>query len=147
MNASTTQSKALFERALRVIPAGVSSPVRAYGAVGGTPRVIASARGAEITDVDGNTYLDFVGLISQTTWVQSVEELEEHLPRRGGFTKDDGPLHQEHALEVCVAVRARGITRAGGARCGRLLDTDLSLAEYGGNVRCAPDRTKSPDNG
>ena len=50
-----------FARAQHVLPGGVSSPVRAFGAVGGTPPVIASASGAEITDVDGRTYLDFVG--------------------------------------------------------------------------------------
>jgi glutamate-1-semialdehyde 2,1-aminomutase len=44
-----------------VIPGGVSSPVRAFGGVGGTPLVIASARGATLVDVDGNEYLDFVG--------------------------------------------------------------------------------------
>ena len=43
------------------MPGGVSSPVRAFGAVGGTPPVISTASGAEITDEDGRTYLDFVG--------------------------------------------------------------------------------------
>jgi glutamate-1-semialdehyde 2,1-aminomutase len=55
------RSEALFERAKRVLPGGVSSPVRAFGAVGGTPPAIASASGAHTKDVDGNTYLDFVG--------------------------------------------------------------------------------------
>jgi glutamate-1-semialdehyde 2,1-aminomutase len=55
------QSTALFARAQRVLPGGVSSPVRAFGAVGGSPPVIAAARGAHTTDVDGNSYLDFVG--------------------------------------------------------------------------------------
>ena len=50
-----------FAKAQRVLPGGVSSPVRAFGAVGGSPPVIASASGAEITDVDGRSYLDFVG--------------------------------------------------------------------------------------
>jgi glutamate-1-semialdehyde 2,1-aminomutase len=50
-----------FARALSVLPGGVSSPVRAFGAVGGTPLVIRAARGAEITDEDGRSYLDFVG--------------------------------------------------------------------------------------
>ena len=40
---------------------GVNSPVRAFTAVGGHPPVIAKARGAKITDVDGNTYIDYVG--------------------------------------------------------------------------------------
>ena len=55
------RSAALFERAKRVLPGGVSSPVRAFGAVGGTPPAIVSAQGAHTTDVDGNRYLDFVG--------------------------------------------------------------------------------------
>jgi len=48
-------------RARRVMPGGVSSPARAYGAVGGDPVVIASGRGAEVTDLDGRTFLDYVG--------------------------------------------------------------------------------------
>ena len=56
----TDQSEAWFERAQRALPGGVNSPVRAFGAVGGVPRVIASAKGTRLTDVDGNEYLDFV---------------------------------------------------------------------------------------
>ena len=55
------KSEELFERAKQVIPGGVNSPVRAFQAVGGKPRFIASAGGAQMTDVDGNVYLDFVG--------------------------------------------------------------------------------------
>lgn len=50
----------LFERAVAVLPGGVSSPVRAFGAVGGSPLVIRSGRGATIEDEDGTTYIDFV---------------------------------------------------------------------------------------
>lgn len=57
----TEMSEALYERAQRVIPGGVSSPVRAFRAVGGTPRFIRSASGAYVTDVDGNEYVDLVG--------------------------------------------------------------------------------------
>lgn len=57
----TTGSEDWFAKAQELLPGGVSSPVRAFGAVGGTPRVIRSAKGAEITDEDGRTYLDFVG--------------------------------------------------------------------------------------
>lgn len=56
-----TRSEMLFTEAARFIPGGVNSPVRAFGSVGETPRFIASAKGAYMTDVDGNTYLDFVG--------------------------------------------------------------------------------------
>lgn len=54
------RSEELFERARRVIPGGVNSPVRAFGAVGGTPRFIAEGRGAYLTDADGAPYLDYV---------------------------------------------------------------------------------------
>ncbi len=56
----TTSSASLFERAHAVTPGGVNSPVRAFNAVGGTPRFIESARGAYLTDVDGNEYVDLV---------------------------------------------------------------------------------------
>ncbi len=52
---------AWFARALAVAPGGVNSPVRAFGSVGGTPRIMASARGARLLDVDGRSYLDLIG--------------------------------------------------------------------------------------
>ena len=54
-------SEDLFIRARRVIPGGVNSPVRAWSAVGGAPRFVARARGAQIFDVDGRRYIDYVG--------------------------------------------------------------------------------------
>ena len=57
----TDGSVDLFARARAVTPGGVNSPVRAFDAVGGTPRFIASARGAWLTDVDGNHYVDLIG--------------------------------------------------------------------------------------
>ncbi|RLV56332.1 glutamate-1-semialdehyde-2,1-aminomutase [Aeromicrobium phragmitis] len=58
---STERSAALFDRARRVSPGGVNSPVRAFKAVGGTPRFMEQGEGAWLTDVDGNRYVDFVG--------------------------------------------------------------------------------------
>ena len=58
---STPTSRSLFEAAQRVIPGGVNSPVRAFKAVGGTPFFVARAEGAHLVDVDGRTYLDFLG--------------------------------------------------------------------------------------
>lgn len=54
-------SETAFEQAQQVIPGGVNSPVRAFKSVGGTPLFIQSAQGAEMTDIDGNTYIDYVG--------------------------------------------------------------------------------------
>jgi glutamate-1-semialdehyde 2,1-aminomutase len=58
---NSSKSEQLFAAAQKLIPGGVNSPVRAFRGVGGTPRFIRSARGATITDVDGNTYIDYVG--------------------------------------------------------------------------------------
>ncbi|UVI37125.1 glutamate-1-semialdehyde 2,1-aminomutase [Brevibacterium spongiae] len=57
----TDESAALFTRAEAVIPGGVNSPVRAFKAVGGTPRFITEATGAWLRDVDGNDYIDLIG--------------------------------------------------------------------------------------
>src|SRR5262249_51667099 len=54
------RSAALFARAERLLPGGVSSPVRAFRAVGGTPRFVQRAHGARVVDADGRSYLDFV---------------------------------------------------------------------------------------
>ncbi|GGP12465.1 glutamate-1-semialdehyde 2,1-aminomutase [Nonomuraea glycinis] len=56
----TQNSEDLFARACAVVPGGVNSPVRAFGAVGGTPRFMVSGQGPYITDADGNEYVDLV---------------------------------------------------------------------------------------
>ena len=58
MNSSNSE---LFERAQRVIPGGVNSPVRAFRAVGGTPRFISRANGAYMFDAEGKRYIDYIG--------------------------------------------------------------------------------------
>ena len=55
------RSRQLFEEAARYVPGGVNSPVRAFRAVGGEPFFVARASGSRITDVDGRTYIDYVG--------------------------------------------------------------------------------------
>ncbi|HCT89773.1 MAG TPA: glutamate-1-semialdehyde-2,1-aminomutase [Lachnospiraceae bacterium] len=55
------RSAALFERAVKCIPGGVNSPVRAYGSVGMTPRFIQGANGPYVFDEDGNKYIDYIG--------------------------------------------------------------------------------------
>lgn len=56
-----TKSEQLFEEAVRLIPGGVNSPVRAFGSIGSTPRMIARASGANLWDEDGNQYIDYIG--------------------------------------------------------------------------------------
>src|SRR6202789_1854975 len=55
-----SKSEAAFERAKRVIPGGVNSPVRAFRSVGGTPVFVREAKGCMLVDVDGNAYIDYV---------------------------------------------------------------------------------------
>ncbi len=54
------QSKTLYEEALKYIPGGVNSPVRAFGSVGRSPIFVEKGKGSKLTDVDGNTYIDYV---------------------------------------------------------------------------------------
>ena len=56
-----SRNAALFERAKRLIPGGVNSPVRAFKAVGGTPRFVTRAQGAYFWDADGRRYIDYIG--------------------------------------------------------------------------------------
>src|SRR5579872_5480544 len=64
---SRVKSEQLFAEALRHIPGGVNSPVRAFRAVGGQPFFVNRAQGARIFDVDGNEYVDYVG-----TWGPAI---------------------------------------------------------------------------
>ena len=57
----TSRNAALFERAKQLIPGGVNSPVRAFKAVGGTPRFVQRAQGAYFWDADGQRYIDYIG--------------------------------------------------------------------------------------
>lgn len=60
MTSSNPRNEELFDRARRLLPGGVNSPVRAFGSVGGTPRFMVSASGPYLTDADGKEYVDLV---------------------------------------------------------------------------------------
>ncbi len=95
------KSEELFARAVELIPGGVNSPVRAFRAVGGTPRFIRSAEGATITDVDGRTYIDYVG-----SW---------------------GPMILGHADAEVVSALAQAATR--GTSFGAPNELEVEIAE------------------
>lgn len=101
-------SAALFQRARDVIPGGVNSPVRAYAAVGGTPRFIERGAGPYVWDVDGNRYLDYV-----MSW---------------------GPLIHGHAFGPVVNALEGGA--AFGTSFGAPTAAEVDLAEI--VVRCVP---------
>lgn len=102
---AVTRSLSLWQRAQRVLVGGVNSPVRAFRAVGGTPRFIASAQGALLTDVDGHTYIDYVGswgpMILGHAHPEVVEALERALPKGASY---GAPTEQE--VELAEEIQA-----------------------------------------
>jgi len=98
---AAARSAALYDRARRVLPGGVNSPVRAMRAIGRDPLFIASAHGAEITDVDGNRYIDYV-----CSW---------------------GPLIAGHAEPSVVAAVCEATAR--GTSYGAPTEGEVALAE------------------
>jgi len=98
---------ALFERAQRVMPGGVSSPVRAFRSVGGIPYFVADADGAYVTDVEGNRYLDYVqsyGAIilghAHPTIVATIKEAAEKGTTYGAPTPGEVLLCEELTRRV-----------------------------------------------
>ncbi|MBF0272548.1 MAG: glutamate-1-semialdehyde 2,1-aminomutase [Magnetococcales bacterium] len=104
-----SHSEALFLKAQQVIPGGVNSPVRAFKSVGGTPPFIRSGKGALITDVDGKTYVDYVG-----SW---------------------GPLivgHAHPAVVEAICKAAEGGCSFGAPTEGEILLADRIIARFPG---------------
>src|SRR5919107_582440 len=100
-------SEELFARAVELMPGGVNSPVRAFRGVGGTPRFIASASGATMTDVDGRTYIDYVGswgpMILGHADAEVIEAIREALARGTSYGAPTA-LEVEMAEEIIDAV-------------------------------------------
>ena len=93
-------SKEAYSCAKVLMPGGVSSPVRAFKAVGGTPLFVKNAQGCEITDLDGNTYIDYVGSY--------------------------GPMIVGHANERVVAALCKAIGRGTSYGAPTEFETDLA---------------------
>jgi glutamate-1-semialdehyde 2,1-aminomutase len=103
----TRSSRELFERARRVIPGGVNSPVRAFGAVGGTPLFIESGSGSRIRDVEGREYIDCVGSWGPLILGHRHPEVEEAVidaVRRGTTFGAPTGAEVELAEEICRRV-------------------------------------------
>ena len=104
----------LFERARRVMPGGVSSPVRAYGAVGGEPPFIVSAGGCRVTDADGQVYVDLVSswgaLIAGHAHPAVVAAIETQA-RRGTSYGAPSPLEVELAERIVASVASVEMVR------------------------------------
>ena len=99
---SRAKSQELHARALRVIPGGVNSPVRAFKSVGGDPPYIVRGKGSRIWDADGNEYIDYVGswgpLIlghSHPAVVEAVEKVNRNGASFGACTPAEAELAEE----------------------------------------------------
>jgi glutamate-1-semialdehyde 2,1-aminomutase len=100
-----TRSAALYARATELLPGGVNSPVRAMRSIGRDPIFVHSARGAEITDVDGNSYVDWVcswGPLIHGHADPDVVEAVTAAARRGTSFGAPTEAEVELAQEVCV---------------------------------------------
>src|SRR5918911_1737880 len=110
------RSREAFEKARRLIPGGVNSPARAFGAVGGQPLFIERGEGPYLFDVDGNRYLDYVGswgpLLLGHAHPRVVAAVEEALHRGASF---GAPTEREsHLAELIVgAVPSGEVVRLG----------------------------------
>lgn len=107
-----SQSAELFAVAQRLMPGGVNSPVRAFRSVGGTPRFIESASGARVTDVDGNTYIDYVcswgPLIAGHAHPKIVEAVQQAAARGTSY---GAPTRGENRLAELVVDRMPSVDR------------------------------------
>ena len=100
---NTDRSAQLFDRARAVIPGGVSSPVRAFSSVGGTPRFIAHGEGATMVDEDGNHYIDLVSSWGPLIFGHSRREVLEAASEALGHGSSFGaPAAGEVALAEAI---------------------------------------------
>ncbi len=116
-------SLALFERAVRTIPGGVNSPVRAFRSVGGTPYFVARAEGAYVWDVDGNRYVDYVQSYGASILGHAHPAVVEAVQRAAAAgTSFGAPTEREVLLaeEICG--------RVGGCEQVRLVNSGTEAA-------------------
>ncbi len=100
-------SEDLFEQARLLMPGGVNSPVRAFGSVGGTPRFISRAEGCYLFDIDGRTYIDYIGSWGPMIVGHAHPTVREALERALGCGTSFGtpsPLEVELAREIVTRV-------------------------------------------
>lgn len=101
-----TESKRLFEKAMRVIPGGVNSPVRAFHGVGGEPFFVARGEGARLWDVDGRAYVDFLGSWGPLILGHAARPVVEAIVEAAGRGTSYGaptPLEVEMAEAITAA--------------------------------------------
>ena len=101
MEAQHPKSSALLERAKKLMPGGVNSPVRAFRSVGGKPIFIAEAKGAYLIDVDGDRYVDLVGTWGPAILGHAREEVVESICQAAALgTSFGAPTEAEVTMAI-----------------------------------------------
>ena len=101
---TTNNSKSLFSKAQKYIPGGVNSPVRAFKAVGGDPLFIQSAKGATMTDVDGNEYVELINSWGPMILGHNNEKIEEAVRNAIGSSLSFGaPTEAEVTIAALIS--------------------------------------------
>src|SRR5437660_7930677 len=107
---SISKSEEAFVKARQVMPGGVSSPVRAFKAVGGTPLFIKEAEGCRLTDIDGNTYIDYVASYGPAIVGHANERVVAALSKAiGRGTSYGAPTEGEVALAEMIIAALPGV--------------------------------------
>ena len=107
---SIARSEAAFAKARKVMPGGVSSPVRAFKNVGGTPIFIKEAHGCRLTDLDGNEYVDFIGSYGPMILGHSNETIVATMSKQlGRGTCYGAPTDCETVLAAMIAAALPGV--------------------------------------
>jgi len=101
---NTSKSSKLFEEAKKHIPGGVNSPVRAFKSVGRDPLYIASAKGAHITDVDGNEFIDYIGSWGPMILGHAHERVIEAI-RETALSGTSFGASNEREIELAVLIK------------------------------------------
>ena len=122
------RSEELFEKAVKLIPGGVNSPVRAFGSIGGCPRFIDHADGAYMYDVDGNKYLDFIN-----SWGPMI-------------LGHNNPLIREAVIKACEKGLSYGAATEKEVEMAELITRHRALHRYGphGKLRNRGCHERSP---
>jgi glutamate-1-semialdehyde 2,1-aminomutase len=103
-------NEAWFERASRVLPGGVDSPVRSFASVGGTPYTVAHGAGATVTDVEGTTYLDYVQSYGASLLGHADASVVRAIQAAASCGSTFGaPTRQETLLAEAITSRVAGL--------------------------------------
>ena len=133
-----SRSDELFERAVKVIPGGVNSPVRAYGSVGMTPRFIEGASGPYVVDADSKKYIDYI-----SSWGPMILGHNNQEVLNAVIRKAESGLSFGAATEIEEEMAARvNVLKDISASMARELGREATLAELAERMKMSEDEIR-----